>query len=46
MDYIAPWLGQYHINLGTILASAIVAVGASLVIFLLNRLLRRWLTAT
>jgi small-conductance mechanosensitive channel len=43
MDHIALWLDQHHISVGMILATATVVIGASLIILLLNRLLRRWL---
>jgi small-conductance mechanosensitive channel len=43
MDQIALWLDLHHISIGAILATITVVAGASIVIFLLNRLLRHWL---
>jgi small-conductance mechanosensitive channel len=43
MDQIVAWLERHHIELSTVLATFSLLIGVSLVIFLLNRLLRKWL---
>jgi small-conductance mechanosensitive channel len=44
MDRTVAWLERHHVDLGTILGSLALVVGAFLVILLVNRMLRLWLT--
>jgi small-conductance mechanosensitive channel len=43
MDRTVAWLEQHHIDLGTIVGSLALVIGAFLVILLVNRMLRLWL---
>jgi len=43
MDEIIGWLEHNHIELSTMLATFALIVGASVVILLVNRLLKKWL---
>jgi len=44
MDRTVAWLERHHVDLGTILGSLALVVGAFLVILLVNRMLRLWLS--
>ena len=43
MDQIVAWLESYHVNLPTVLTTLGLLLAASLVILLVNRLLKSWL---
>ncbi len=43
MDQIVGWLERNHIELPTLLATLALIVGASIIILLVNRLLKKWL---
>jgi len=43
MDQIVAWLERHHIALSTVLATGALFVVAALVIFLLRRVLKKWL---
>ena len=46
MDQILGWLARHSIELPTVLATLVLIVAASVLIFLLNRLLKKWLQPT
>jgi small-conductance mechanosensitive channel len=41
---VAEWLNQHNVNLVTVAGTVAILIAASLAIFLINRLLRQWLT--
>ncbi|HXX04573.1 MAG TPA: mechanosensitive ion channel family protein [Xanthobacteraceae bacterium] len=43
MDQIVAWLEQRHIEFSTVFATVVLIVGATTIILLVNRLLKRWL---
>jgi small-conductance mechanosensitive channel len=43
MDQILGWLAHYNIELSTMLATFALVVAAAVLIFLVNRLLKKWL---
>jgi small-conductance mechanosensitive channel len=43
MDQIVQWLDRHNVTATTLLATAVLLIGASIVIFLLKRLLKNWL---
>lgn len=43
MDLIIVWLDRHHIHLPTVFGTVVLLVGASLLIYLANRLLKKWL---
>ena len=43
MDQIAAWLEAHHVSTATVLTTAALLLGASVVIVLINRLLKSWL---
>ena len=46
MDQIVAWLDSYRVDLSTVLATFGLLLGASLIIVLVNRLLKHWLQLT
>jgi small-conductance mechanosensitive channel len=43
MDWIVGWLGRHNIELSVVLATFVLVAVASILIFLVNRLLKKWL---
>ena len=43
MDWIVGWLARHNIELSIVLATFVLVAVASVLIFLVNRLLKKWL---
>jgi hypothetical protein len=43
MTQIIEWLNQHYISVGTVIETVVVLIVASVAMFVVNRLLRRWL---